>query len=189
MRRMDECSPRGMVKLHLVWLRAGRLDIHLGVISSVPRLQVAHFGCRKRCSHGLGVAHFSHQDHVGCLRRDMSQQELYLLGRSLGQIQAADGSLLSRRRLYSIFTSGVYKRPLPTWLFLMKSRTSLNLTVQSRSENAITPWTVRKLFCPCLSPEEEGAHLRQILAYFKFIPPTILTNHGAEGCSVIEKNL
>jgi hypothetical protein len=27
--------------------------------------------------------------------------------------------------------------PLPTWLFLQKSRTSLNLTVQSRSENAL----------------------------------------------------
>ena len=41
MRRMDECSPRRMVKLHLVWLRTGRLDIHLGVISSVPHLRPA----------------------------------------------------------------------------------------------------------------------------------------------------
>jgi hypothetical protein len=29
------------------------------------------------------------------------------------------------------------EQPLPTWLFLKKSRTSLNLTVQSRSENAL----------------------------------------------------
>jgi hypothetical protein len=30
------------------------------------------------------------------------------------------------------------EQPLPTWLFLKKSRTSLNLTVQSRSENALS---------------------------------------------------
>jgi arylsulfatase A-like enzyme len=33
MGRMDKCSPRGIVKLHLVWLCAGALDIHLGVSS------------------------------------------------------------------------------------------------------------------------------------------------------------
>jgi hypothetical protein len=38
------------------------------------------------------------------------------------------------------FSLQVYtEQPLPTWLFLKKSRTSLNLTVLSRSENALMP--------------------------------------------------
>jgi hypothetical protein len=41
-------------------------------------------------------------------------------------------------RLLTAFSLLVYtEQPLPTWLFLKKSRTSLNLTVQSRSENAL----------------------------------------------------
>jgi hypothetical protein len=34
MSRMDECSPRGIVKLHSVCLRAAALDIYFGAISS-----------------------------------------------------------------------------------------------------------------------------------------------------------
>jgi len=44
--------------------------------------------------------------------------------------------VLSRATAFSLL---VYtEQPLPTRLFLKKSRTSLNSTVQSRSENALT---------------------------------------------------
>ena len=46
----------------------------------------------------------------------------------------------TKRNRPTAFSLLVHTEPLlPTWLFLKKSRTSLNLTVQSRSENALEP--------------------------------------------------
>ena len=66
------------------------------------------------------------------------------------------------------------EQPLPTWLFLKKSRTSLNLTVQSRSENALIrlpprrPGAIRSAV-PAL---DQAARLARLESCKRLLQPT-----------------
>jgi hypothetical protein len=73
---------------------------------------------------------------IATLRRDKFDSAL-VVPKTENQVPGGGLCPLRRIRAFSLLVHT--EQPLPTWLFLKKSRTSRRLTVQSRSENALVP--------------------------------------------------